>query len=210
MIKPVICRRQTSRRSVTVVKVGGSLAPFCREIITALQSAGRPLLIVPGGGKFADAVRSSDACKNPDSAHWMACAAMDQYGWELASHGMDTTVKISRPDRPRILIPYCALRRLDPLPHSWDVTGDTIAAWVAGRVGSDLLVLKSVDGIFHKGKLLRQVRSPVKTDVVDPCFIPYVLEHRITTTVLNGSDVDRVYRWLDGQEVPGTVIGTTF
>ena len=210
MKKPVICGEKISRRSVTVVKLGGSLEPSCGEIIRALKAVTRPLLIVPGGGKFADAVRTSGAGRDPDAAHWMACAAMDQFGWVLAAQGMETTTRISRPDRPRVLIPYCALRRRDPLPHSWDVTSDTIAAWVAGKVGGDLLVLKSVDGIFRNGKLLGKVESPIKTDVVDPCFIPYVLQHRISTVILNGSDVDRVCRWLDGQDVPGTVIGTTF
>jgi aspartokinase-like uncharacterized kinase len=40
-----------------------------------------------------------------------------------------------------ILAPSTWLRRSDPLPHSWDVTSDSIAAWVAGEVGAERLVL---------------------------------------------------------------------
>ena len=39
--------------------------------------------------------------------------------------------------------PASWLRRVDPLPHSWNVTSDSIAAWVAGAVGAkDLLLIK--------------------------------------------------------------------
>jgi hypothetical protein len=193
---------------VTVVKLGGSLAPHIAEIIPILRSAHRPLLIVPGGGVFADAVRQSGV--DADAAHWMACAAMDQYGWTLAAQGMGTTTKIARPGQPCVLLPYCALRRYDPLPHSWDVTSDTIAAWVAARLGGDLLVLKSADGIETAGRLLARVEKPVATDVVDPCFIPFVLEHRIKAFIINGTDTARIRRWLRGALVRGTGIGTTF
>jgi len=201
-------RSNEDRATVTVVKLGGSLAPRIAEIIPVLKAAHRLLLIVPGGGIFADAVRQSGV--DADAAHWMACAAMDQYGWTLAAQGIETTSKIARPKDTCVLLPYCALRRYDPLPHSWDITSDTIAAWVAGRIGGDLLVLKSVDGIETVGKLLACIEKPLKTDVVDPCFIPYVLEHRIRVFILNGTDTARIGRWLRGEQVPGTGIGTTF
>ncbi|MFZ0006377.1 MAG: uridylate kinase [Methanoregula sp.] len=194
----------------TVVKLGGSLASHSSEIIPLLQSANRPLLIVPGGGMFADFVRRLDSTISADMAHWMACAAMDQYGWMLASQGMKTTSRLERPKKPRILLPYCSLRRYDPLPHSWDVTSDTIAAWVAGKLGGDLLVLKSVDGITKEGELMTRIEKNVTTDVLDPCFVPYVLRHRIRTFILNGTEPAGISSWLEGQSVRGTVIGTTF
>jgi hypothetical protein len=196
------------KTNVTVVKLGGSLSSHAADIIPVLRAARRPLLVVPGGGAFADLVRQSGA--DADAAHWMACAAMDQFGWTLAALGIGTTTRIARPRYPCILLPYCALRRYDPLPHSWDVTSDTIAAWVAGRLGGDLLVLKSVDGIETSGKLLTRIEKPVATDVVDPGFISYVLEHRIRTFILNGTDTSGIGRWLAGEQVRGTGIGTTF
>ena len=199
---------EENQSSVTVVKLGGSLAPRITEIIPVLQAAHRPLLIVPGGGRFADAVRQSGV--DADAAHWMACAAMDQYGWTLAAQGIETTSKIAQSKDACVLLPYCTLRRYDPLPHSWDITSDTIAAWVADRIGGDLLVLKSVDGIETAGKLLARIEKPVPTDVVDPCFLPYVLEHRIRAFIINGTDPVRIGRWLRGERVPGTGIGTTF
>ncbi|MFZ2073579.1 MAG: uridylate kinase [Methanoregula sp.] len=194
--------------NVTVVKLGGSLTSHAADIIPVLRAARRPLLIVPGGGAFADLVRQSGS--EADAAHWMACAAMDQYGRLLAAQGIKTTTRLAVPQHPRVLLPYCALRRYDPLPHSWDITSDTIAAWVAGRLGGDLLVLKSVDGITAAGKLLTLVKKPVTTNVVDPYFIPYVLEHRIRAFILNGTDTTRICRWFEGERVCATGIGTTF
>ncbi|MFA5237120.1 MAG: uridylate kinase, partial [Methanoregula sp.] len=128
----------------------------------------------------------------------------------LSAQGVETTTRIARPRVTCVLLPYCALRRYDPLPHSWDVTSDTISAWIAGRLGADLLVLKSVDGIEIAGKLVARIEKPEPTDVVDPCFIPYILEHQIWTFIINGSDTARLGRWLRGEQVRGTGIGTTF
>ena len=113
----------------------------------------------------------------------MAIASMDQYGWFVASHGIPATMILKIPNRPEVFLPYCSMRQRDPLPHSWDVTSDSIAAWIADYLALDLLLLKSVDGIFDNGDLLEQVTAPVRTDVVDPFFIPFVLKKKIKTTI---------------------------
>ena len=191
-----------------VVKVGGSLYNCVPDLVPVLLASGRPLLIVPGGGIFADAVRKCQV--DDDSAHWMAIAAMDQYGWYIASHGIMTTAHLQVPDRPVVFLPYCSLQQHDQLPHSWDVTSDSVAAWVADRFGLDLVLLKSADGILENGSLVKQVTIPVKTEVVDPFFIPFVLEKEVRTTIINGSYIDRVEKFLRGETVSGTRIGTTF
>jgi 5-(aminomethyl)-3-furanmethanol phosphate kinase len=191
-----------------VVKLGGSLSTRAPDLVPALRASGRPLFVVPGGGMFADAVRTSRV--DNESAHWMAIAAMDQYGWYIAAQGIMATDLLQVPDQPVVFLPYCSMRQYDPLPHSWDITSDSIAAWIAGLLGLNLLLLKSVDGIVEGGCVLNEVNSPVKTEVVDPFFIPYVLEKKIKTTIINGSRVDHVEKFLRGESVSGTRIGTTF
>ncbi|MDD1702796.1 MAG: uridylate kinase [Methanoregula sp.] len=195
---------------VTVVKLGGSLEPYLTRLLPVLQSSPRPLLIVPGGGQFADAIRHSPAADDPDAAHWMAVAAMEQYGWLISSQGIPATDHLISPARTSVFLPYRAMREYDPLPHSWDVTSDTIAAWVARLVGGDLLVLKSIDGLTAGGKLIAHLHAPVETEIVDPWFLTYVFEHHIRTFILNGTLPGRVEKWLAGKQVPGTGIGTTF
>ena len=96
-----------------------------------------------------------------------------------------------------------------PIRLSWLAV--VLPALVLNYLGqAALLVLKSVDGITAAGKLLTLVKKPVTTNVVDPYFIPYVLEHRIRAFILNGTDTTRICRWFEGERVCATGIGTTF
>jgi aspartokinase-like uncharacterized kinase len=149
-------------RSVeAVVKVGGSLLANVSQLDTVLEvlarlSRARRLVVVPGGGPFADAVREVDRrLQLPDTAaHWMAVLAMDQYGHLLVAR-LRGSVLVSRPSEITAaiesgLLPVVApsrwLREADPLPHSWDVTSDSVAAWIAGALGAARLVLMKADG----------------------------------------------------------------
>jgi aspartokinase-like uncharacterized kinase len=49
--------------------------------------------------------------------------------------------------RVPVLAPSRWLRSADPLPHSWDVTSDSIAAWIAGCVDAPRLVLVKPPGV---------------------------------------------------------------
>jgi aspartokinase-like uncharacterized kinase len=145
-----------------VVKLGGGLLKQngAFERVTealATSGAGRPLLVVPGGGPFVDAVR--EQCRHlhidDDTAHWMAILGMDQYAHVLAGcirraalveRELDIPVALAAGRIP-VLAPYHWLRAADPLPHSWDVTSDSIAAWLAGDVGAArLILLKPIAG----------------------------------------------------------------
>lgn len=191
-----------------VVKLGGSLYTHVPMLIPVLRSSQRPLLIVPGGGPFANEVRQAGL--DDETAHWEAISAMGRYGRYVASHGLPVTEMLTIPDRTALFLPGPSLREQDPLPHSWDVTSDTIAAWVAAELRLDLLLLKSVDGIVTGGVLQEHLDAPRQTDVVDPLFIPYVLEKQVYTFILNGSHPDLLARYLRGDPVPGTCISTTF
>jgi aspartokinase-like uncharacterized kinase len=188
-----------------VVKFGGSLFPEAAKVTSILKGSGRPLLVVPGGGPFARMVRSMYLPDEP--AHWMAILAMDQFGWYLASGGLPVTHELSSPRGIEILLPYRVMRDRDPLPHTWDVTSDTIAAWVARELGLDLLILKSVDGIARDGALVSRITEPAGTSgEVDPCLIPFALANGVRTTILNGRVEARVRGFLAGRDVPATVI----
>lgn len=187
-----------------IVKLGGSLTDALIDLIPVLLEYKEGMVIVPGGGRGADAVRSLDP--DPDTAHWMAIAAMEQYGHHIASFGIPSVDRLIRVDRPSVLLPYCLLRSKDPLPHSWDITSDTIAAWVAWRLNLPLIVLKSVDGVISSGRVLSQVHESLDTDTVDPAFIPYILQKGLSVTVQNGRKNECVRRALSGDYSQGTFI----
>ena len=140
-----------------VIKLGGSLLrardtlDAAARALGAVAARGCRALVVPGGGAFADAVRSADAALalGDDAAHWAATLAMDQCahvvagrvpGAEVVDGPEETERSLARRRLP-VLAPYRWLRAADPLPHSWDVTSDSIAAWVAGQLGARPLVL---------------------------------------------------------------------
>lgn len=151
---------------LTVVKVGGGLVReagdgalrmLCRTI--GEVGARHPLLVVPGGAAFADAVREHDRRFGLQAAtsHRMAILAMDQFGWLLSDlipgavpcAEVAAARAVSARGGTPILLP-AALLASDPLPASWEVTSDSIAAWVAADTGAERLVLvKPVEGLYR-------------------------------------------------------------
>ncbi len=144
-----------------VVKIGGALLAHpsrLRSVTDAVVAAARHarIVVVPGGGPFADAVRAADAeiSLDDDAAHWMAILAMDQYAHLLASlHTAFTVVSdtagigaLLDAGRVPVIAPFQWLRRADPLPHSWSVTSDSISAWIADQLGAEHLLLVKPPG----------------------------------------------------------------
>ena len=195
---------EMKEQSALVVKLGGSLLTQVPRLVKELQQSERPLLVVPGGGPFADQVRTLGL--NGDEAHWMAIAGMEQFGWYIASQGVKTTDHLVTDRNVSVLLPYRVLREEDPLPHTWEVTSDAIAAWVADRLHLDLLLIKSVDHLTVKGRAVNLIEHLVCCPEVDPRLIPFVLSHGIHATTLNGWVSGRVVEHLLGAEVPCTEI----
>lgn len=159
-----------------VVKLGGSTAydPERRLWIAALAGAALPLVLVPGGGPFANLVREAQPRMgfSDRAAHDMAILAMDQFGCALA-------------DAEERLVAACSLAGIEaalaggripvwlpselaiPAPDiraSWDITSDALAAWLAGRVGADALLLVKQTRAFGAGGTLADL---VAAGVVD-------------------------------------------
>ena len=166
-----------------VIKMGGSLADTAGEVLSVLADASVNALIVPGGGAFADSVRAEHL--DDDAAHWKAIASMNRYGVFLSSFGFPLTETLALPaSGSSILLPEKILRKEDPLPHSWDVTSDSIALWVADAMHLPLVLIKSRAGDISDA------------EYVDSYF--RVLQERCTVSVsvVNGRDADALKRCL--------------
>jgi 5-(aminomethyl)-3-furanmethanol phosphate kinase len=136
-----------------IIKLGGSLhdSPRLRSWLGVIVAAKAPIVIVPGGGPFADAVRlAQKQLEFSDSmAHRMALLAMEQYG--LAMAGMakrlqptQTSRSIAaclRAGRTPIWMPTAMVLGQRDIPESWDVTSDSLALWLAQRLGARGLLL---------------------------------------------------------------------
>src|SRR5262245_49733914 len=188
--------------------------------MSVLATAARQhtLVVVPGGGPFADAVRRADRRFHLDdsSSHWMAILAMDQYAYLLAALAPRARLVWSPSQlvagRLNVVAASAWLRGADPLPHSWEVTSDSIAAWVARRLWANRLVLlKDVDGQFDRdpakrsARLLRQVSRTQLLGVVDAHFAR-ALGASLPCWIINGVRPNRIAALLRGLPVYGTQV----
>ncbi len=134
-----------------VVKLGGSLQgapPSLGSWLRALAEApGPPRVVVPGGGPFADAVRRLQGRLGFGdlAAHRMAILAMQQAGLHL--HGVEPRLALAesepelRAARAAIWLPWRLAGLEQTLRASWEVTSDSIACWLATRLGAEVLAL---------------------------------------------------------------------
>lgn len=195
-----------------VLKIGGSLFDHSRMLLQKIAVEELDVLVVPGGGEFADGVRKvyRERSLSDDAAHWMAVLAMNQYAYYLADGtGIPLTDSLTG-GGTRIALPYEILRKDDALPHSWDVTSDTIAAWMAGRTGGHLVKATDVDGIFANGSLLESVEASKLDEMEETCVdraLPkFLIDHQMDASVVNGLCWSRVQKAIRGEKTTGTVI----
>ncbi|HZN03189.1 MAG TPA: aspartate/glutamate/uridylate kinase [Candidatus Polarisedimenticolia bacterium] len=195
-----------------VVKVGGSLgrgpAPL-RAIVRRLTALARRrrVLVVPGGGAFADLVRRERRRLGLDAeaAHRMALRAIDQYGLLLASlhprasaaADLAAARRLAVSRRLAILLPSALVDRAPSLERTFRLTSDAIAAWVAGRTGARrLLLLKSVRGIDLSFSDREAAAGLARRGIVDPLF-PRLLPTGIAVQVVDGRGAWTLSRTID-------------
>jgi aspartokinase-like uncharacterized kinase len=210
-----------------VLKVGGSLAEnpsylvqLCRKLSDLTKEY--RIAVVPGGGEFVDIIRKLDKTYRLSdvAAHKMAIVGMDQYGLFLSditpnsyvSHSLE---EISNPtkDKVPIFLPSQLMFREDPLKNSWDVTSDTIAAYIAGRLHAKKLVLVTdVDGVFYQDpkkaldtKLVEELSAEEllgwnKRTSVDITLPKMTLETNLDCYVVNGKYPERIRLILENKK----------
>ena len=221
---------------LVVVKIGGSLALYpqslsalCKKLV--FLSTKHQLMVVPGGGEFADTVRVLDKRYNISCAasHRMAILAMDQYGLLLsdlqpefiAVSEIAEVEKVLSNGHIPVFLPSNLLFRVDPLENSWNVTSDSIALYLAAQLGaSKLLLATNVDGVYnsdpHKdlhASLLRQVTPSKYSDMtlrtsVDLALPKLLLQYPLDCYVVNGLFSERLEAILEGKDSIYTFIGS--
>jgi aspartokinase-like uncharacterized kinase len=164
---------------LTVVKLGGSfaLSPILRSVLAEIEAALCPLVVVPGGGPFANAVRDAQPGMGygDDAAHRMALLAMAQFAEALAGlsprlcpspnlAGVRSTLGAGAVP---VWSPWPLADGLEALPASWDLTSDSLAAWLAGKLRAERLVM-----IKHSARPAT-LRQAAESGMVDPLFPTY-------------------------------------
>ncbi|MDO8826589.1 delta 1-pyrroline-5-carboxylate synthetase [Methylophaga sp.] len=135
-----------------IVKLGGSLyhSAELKSWLTLLSQYAEndSVVIVPGGGPFADMVRQSQALHKFDDqhAHHMALLAMAQYGLLLhalqpAAITINTPAEAPIRGQLAIWLPDDQLLQADELKQSWDITSDSLALWFTQQHAQSKLIL---------------------------------------------------------------------
>ncbi|KQW66236.1 MULTISPECIES: aspartate kinase [unclassified Methylibium] len=145
-----------------VVKLGGSLnqdASLPQWLDLLAELGGGRVIVVPGGGAFADQVRDAQSQWQFDdlAAHNMAVLGMAQTALMLqglcpalqAAAGEQPLRRVLQGGQTALWLPLDLLRSRPDELTNWGVSSDSLALWLAQRLHAErLLVVKScaIDG----------------------------------------------------------------
>jgi 5-(aminomethyl)-3-furanmethanol phosphate kinase len=206
----------SSRARLAIVKLGGSYAtgPHLKDWLTAIAAEAGSIAIVPGGGPFADAVRMAQAPMGYDdrAAHVMSLMSMAQYGCALQSLNPALTLAASRSAILGALkerrVPVWSpeqMAQAAALPETWELTSDSLAAWLAGALGAGRLVLVK-HGRFESATV--DAHDLVARGVVDPMFPRYLKESGVRAWLAGPTDSARLAEGLRRPIFPEIVDAT--
>jgi 5-(aminomethyl)-3-furanmethanol phosphate kinase len=220
--------------NVTVVKVGGSLAAYpeklralCKKLSEVSEK--HKLVILPGGGEFADTVRILDKrfSLSGSLSHRMAILAMDQYGLLLSDltpnafpvQALEELEGFLASGKVPVFLPSRLLFNEDRLENSWDVTSDSIAVYLAAKLQvPKVFLVTDVDGIYTgdpkkhaDAELIKKISAEQLSLIAErtsvDLFLPkMLLKLPVDCFVVNGLFPERVEAVLAGQEAVCTLI----
>ncbi|WP_341325430.1 uridylate kinase [Methylotuvimicrobium sp. KM2] len=185
------------KTGLRVIKFGGSLErggalKSCLEKAAALYREGS--IWVPGGGDFAEQVRQAQQRWRFDdiTAHEMALLAMQQMALLMHSMHRDCLLAGSIADivrqldlgKPIIWLPDVNELNQAGVPASWDVTSDSLAAWLAFTLDADELILIKSAEISQSA----DVNNLAELGVVDRAFSGFTKNARFKIRVVNPYD----------------------
>lgn len=176
-----------------VIKLGGSLLetaalPVCLAEVNHYTG---PVVIVPGGGPFAEQVRIAQSQWHFDdvAAHRMAILAMQQMALLMHSlrpeHAIVSDIGRLRAvgQTQSALIWAPQIEQLDEagIAASWDITSDSLAAWLAGRIDAEELIIVKSAQIPDQTNL----QDLQQQGIVDVAFQRFTVQASYKITVIN-------------------------
>jgi aspartokinase-like uncharacterized kinase len=157
----------------TIFKISGQILDNSKDLIHTIAQLTQlyednilqKILLIPGGGVLANFVREiyKEFNIGDDLAHWISIYSMNYNGNILRKkfphieiiEDLDLIKKKKR--LFSIFLPYKELRKTDQLPHTWDLTSDSIAIYFANKLKlKECFLIKTVDGIIDKNNSIIQ------------------------------------------------------
>ena len=199
-----------------VVKIGGSLFPnYAINLAKKLENTNS--LIVLGGGEFANLIRKYDSEINfsQETNHWTAIDCMDiiaklvndKVESTKLAYSIDDAIAISNEGFTPIFVVSKFLREDDPFECSWDVTSDSIAAYISHRLNANLLIVTNVNGIYTQepkepgstfiSKIDAKTMLNFQESSIDVMLPSLLLKFGTNCYVVNGKCPERVLSLID-------------
>ena len=199
-----------------VVKIGGSLFPnYAIELAEKLKNTDS--LIILGGGEFANLIRKydEDIKFSDETNHWTAIECMniisklvnDKVKSTKLAYSIDEANEISNEGFTPIFVVSQFLKTNDPFECSWDVTSDSIAAYVADMFNANLLIVTNVNGIYTQepkesgstfmSKIDAKTLLTFQESSIDVMLPSLLLRFGTNCYVVNGKYPERVLSLID-------------
>nr|WP_304089714.1 delta 1-pyrroline-5-carboxylate synthetase [Methanobrevibacter gottschalkii] len=199
-----------------VVKIGGSLFPnYAIDLAKKLENTNS--LIVLGGGEFANLIRKYDSEINfsQETNHWTAIDCMDiiaklvndKVESTKLAYSIDDAIAISDEGFTPIFVVSKFLREDDPFECSWDVTSDSIAAYISHLLNANLLIVTNVNGIYTQepkepgstfiSKIDAKTMLNFPESSIDVMLPTLLLKFGTNCYVVNGKYPERVLSLID-------------
>ena len=184
-----------------VIKIGGSLCSgvHLHEWINQItQIKNKPVIIVPGGGPFAEAVRSIDKKfgLTPECSHDMAVMAMQQYGRMICDFNsklpfVETTQALREANSPCVWAPYSLVTTDCHYPKNWQTTSDSLSVWLAIYLQSSHLCLVKSAQITADHDVI------INSDLVDGYFSTALGEYQGECHFYHDSEAAKFIQHID-------------
>lgn len=185
-----------------IVKIGGSLLgspELSRWLEVLVKFSKGHVIIVPGGGLFADAVREAQNLTNASDAiaHQLALLAMDQFGLLLAGMNDGLVTASSELEiaergwqhRAMVWLPSQMILADQSIPQNWQVTSDSLSAWLANKLGAEQLILvKSKSLISYQKENVCHPQLLADDDLIDSQLMHYIAGKKYQTWLLHKAD----------------------
>jgi len=213
-----------------IFKIGGKILDNSKFLINCIAQLTQlyedniiqKIILIPGGGSIANFVRQIYIKFEFDEelAHWIAVYSMNFNGIELKKKFphleiVDDIKNIHKKNKIiTIFLPYNFLKLKDKLPHSWDVTSDSITLFLAHELKlKQCFLIKDVDGIIDINESiikevstidlikLREEDRLAKIQIsnqslkfaskpIDPYITTLIDKYKIPCIILNGASYD--------------------
>ncbi len=193
-----------------VIKLGGSLllSESLKEWLSVIVKHGAgKLVIVPGGGIFADKVRDEQQKRKFDdkAAHQMALLAMEQFAHLLQSYAPDLGLvdsiqgieKAISLNQVPVWLPFKMINACQDVSANWNITSDSLSLWLAAQLNAEHTML--VKSLGSKNLNARQLSE---SEMVDKDFPAFVKKSKSAIWWLDQNDMRVVKNLLKTDDKP--------